>query len=446
MSGTWLLLALGMAVAVASIVWLRLNAFVGLMAAAFVVSGLAPGGDADFMRGVGQALGETTGKIGPVIVLAAIIGRAMTQSGAAKVLAAAIVRGLGERRQSLALLGSGYVLSIPVFFDTVFYLLLPIARSQAERRPRTYGVALLAIVAGAGITHTLVPPTPGPLAMAASLGVDLGAAMLVGLSVSLLTASLLIPLLPWLARPLQDLQQSPLATEPLAAPSQRLPSLVAATLPVVVPVVLIGAGTVRAALGVGSAPGPMSLLADPTVALAVAAGLALTTAARSCGLGVREVGRLTEHGLRDAAPIVLITAAGSAFGASLKLAGVGDAAQSLVGADATGYGMLLVGFGLAALLKVAQGSSTAAMVVTSSILSANWEASQALYHPAYLCMAVGSGSLVGSWMNDSGFWIFSTMGGVSERKTLATWTVLMAVLGAIAFAITLTLAWLLPLR
>src|SRR3989442_4360244 len=161
-----LILVIGIATILTGIVVLRLNAFLALIIAAIVVSLLAPGEAAVKIARVAEGFGRTAGTVGIVIALAAIIGKAMMDSGAADRIVNAFLAVLGEKRGATALCATGYVLSIPVFFDTVFYLLVPLARSMYGRTNRNYLKYLLAIAAGAGGTPTLVPPTPRPPALA----------------------------------------------------------------------------------------------------------------------------------------------------------------------------------------------------------------------------------------------------------------------------------------
>ena len=155
---------------------------------------------------------------------------------------------------------------------------------------------------------------------------------------------------------------------------------------------------------------------------------------------------LVEAALMSAGVIILITAGGSAFGGMLKVAGVGGAIRDLfVGSNVTGMTMLFLGFGIAALLKVAQGSSTAAMIITSQMMAGMIVGLTLPYDKVYLATAIGAGSLVGSWMSDSGFWIFAKMGGLTEKEALSTWTPLLIVLGVTSMAMTLILANLMPL-
>src|SRR6059036_647615 len=180
-----LILLVGMATILVAIVGLRLSAFLALITAAIVVSLLATGEPAVRIGRVAEGFGRTAGAVGVVIALASIAGKAMMDSGAADRIVRAFLAWLGVERGATALCATGYVLSIPVFFDTVFYLLVPLARSMYGRTNRNYLKYLLAIAAGAGATHTLVPPTPGPLAIAGTLGVDLGTMLLVGIVVAL---------------------------------------------------------------------------------------------------------------------------------------------------------------------------------------------------------------------------------------------------------------------
>jgi GntP family gluconate:H+ symporter len=177
-----LILLIGMALVVGAIVIVRLNAFIALIGAAMVVSVLAPGPLDQKLARVAEAFGTTAGNIAIVIGMAAIIGQCMMESGAADRVVRAFLNVLGEARGGAALAGSGFVLAIPVFFDTVFYLLIPLARSMYRRTGRNYLRYVMAIVAGGAVTHTLVPPTPGPLVIADTLNVDLGTMIVMGSS------------------------------------------------------------------------------------------------------------------------------------------------------------------------------------------------------------------------------------------------------------------------
>ena len=465
-----LILLVGMATILVGIVVLRLNAFLALITAAIVVSLLAPGEPGVKIARVAEGFGRTAGTIGIVIALAGIAGKAMMDSGAADRIVRAFLALLGEKRGATALCATGYVLSIPVFFDTVFYLLVPLARSMHVRTGRNYLKYLLAIAAGAGATHTLVPPTPGPLAVAGTLGVDLGTMVLVGAVVALPAAVVGLLVAGWVDRRMPVVPRAPagiaapaLRASATEAPApQALPGLVPSLLPIVLPVLFISSHTVVQSmtarpgvhLAIWSALARYTaIIGNPNLALLVAAAVAMVVYAQQ-----RRVSRadLTEvdTSLMSSGFLILIIAASGAFGVALQAAQIGPVIErAFVGqtaASGTGSGLifLFLGFGVASLIKIAQGSSTVAMITTAAMLAAMLPGNGGglPFHTVYVATAIASGSLVGSWMNDSGFWMFSKMGGVTELETLKSWTPVLAIVGVTAMVTTLVLALLVPLR
>lgn len=456
-----LILLIGMATILGAILLLRLNAFLALIIAAIVVSLLAPGEPGVKIARVAEGFGRTAGSIGVVIALAAITGKAMMDSGAADRIVQAFLALLGEKRGATALCATGYVLSIPVFFDTVFYLLVPLARSMYARTNRHYLKYIMAIAAGAAATHTLVPPTPGPLAVAGMLGVDLGTMVLVGMVVALPAAAVGLLFAGWLDRRMPVVpRDDPGGAAAASAGTHPLPGLIASLLPIVLPVLLISSNTVvvsmtsRAAVGahttVWSALAPYTaVIGNANLALLVSAVVAMGVYARKRGASRADLSEMVETSLMSAGVIILITAAGGAFGATLQAAQIGPVIEATFGTRGSGSGMalLLLAFAVASLLKIAQGSSTVAMITTAAMLAAMIPGPGALpFHTVYVATAIASGSLVGTWMNDSGFWVFSKMGGVTEIETLKSWTPVLAIVGVTSMVTTLVLAGLVPLR
>jgi len=455
-----MILGIGIAIVIGMIVVLRINAFIALISAALVVSLLAPGPLADRVSRVALAFGQTAGNIGIVIALAVVIGRCMMDSGAADRIVRAFLSLLGEKRSATALMASGYVLSIPVFFDTVFYLLVPLARSMTRRTGRYYMKYALAIVAGGVITHSLVPPTPGPLFMAENLGLDVGVMIFAGALVALPASFVGILFASWRDRRM-NIEMRPMATgesEPEPLDDSKLPPLYLSLLPIVLPVALVSANTIASVLARTAAEGAFVLrIADVTalignvnLAMLLAAAIAMWMLKSKRGLPFAELGKVVEVSLMSGGIIILITAAGGAFGAMLKVAQVGPAIQELFGqsgTEATGGLMLLIlGAVIASVIKIAQGSGTVAMITASSMIAAMIPSMQSLgYHPAYLATAIGGASMMGSWMNDSGFWIFVKMMGLTETEGLKSWTPLLAIVGFTAVVSSILLAIVLPL-
>lgn len=395
---------------------------------------------------VGVKLGVTAGKIGIVIALASIIGMSLLESGAADRIVRWFLGIFGEPRAGLALLVSTYVISIPIFFDTVFLLLIPLLHALCRRTGKDYVLYLAAVSCAAGITHSLVIPHPGPLAAAASLGVDPGLSILLGLLAGLPPLAVSWLLCVWLNRRLSIL--------PAAAMKQpgdddghalRLPSLGVALLPIAAPLGLIWIASL-AALARAHLPAPLAGTAEffghRYVALFIGAVASLGVLMRQRGLTLGQLSACLGPPLETAGIIILITSAGGAFGASLESAGIGKAIESA--AAGKQINLIVLAWLVAMVIRVAQGSVTVA-IITASAIMAPMAAGALPYHPVYLFLAVGYGALFVSWMNDSGFWVISRVGGLSEKQTVMTWTFLSGAIALAGLAVTLILSRLLPL-
>ncbi|MDW8039008.1 MAG: SLC13 family permease, partial [Thermoguttaceae bacterium] len=260
----WLILAVGLATVLGLMVLGRVHAFAALIISAMVVSLLAPGATGEKMVRVAEAFGATVAKIGIVIAMAALVGKAMLESGAADRIVQSALRLFGPQRAAAALCASGFILAIPVFFDTVFYLLVPLAYSLWRQTRKNYLLYLTAIAAGGVITHTLVPPTPGPLYMAPCLKIDLGLMILVGTILGIPVAVLALRVCHLMNRrmpiPMRILSEEASASERLP---ERLPPLWLSLLPVVLPVVLIS-GQTAANLWAEAQKAPLPSKSQPT--------------------------------------------------------------------------------------------------------------------------------------------------------------------------------------
>lgn len=447
-----LVLLIAIAVVFVLILRLRINAFIALITAAMTVGLLSPNVPLpEVMPKVAELFGVICGKVGIVIALAALIGQCLMESGAADKIVRVFVRLLGEKRASLSMLSSGYVLSIPVFFDTVFYLLIPLARALRVRTGKNYILFIMSIAAAATATHSLVPPTPGPLAMAAQLEIDLGVMILVGALIAL-PASLCGWLIAnWRDRtmdvPFRETQGMTLAElEELAAKEDKeLPGFWHSMMPIIVPVLFITSNTVASAIDKTSDIARLTaFIGNPNFALLVAMAISLHMLASFRKLSLREMAKPVETALAAGGLIILITAGGGAFGGMLVEAGVGTAVAEM--AAHYSIPILLLGFLLATLVKIAQGSGTVSMITASAIMAPMVLTTELSFHPVYVACAIGCGSLVGAWMNDSGFWIYKQMSGLTEVETLKTWTLALATVGISGFAFTLLAAFLLPLK
>jgi gluconate:H+ symporter, GntP family len=574
------ILALGIVTVLGLIIVARMNAFLALIIAALAVSLLSPGDLGARVERVAGAFGSSTAGIGIVIALASIIGKCMLDSGAADRIVRSFTSLLGEKRAPIALLASGFVLAVPVFFDTVFYLLVPLARSLYKRTNRNYLKYLIAIGAGGAITHTLVPPTPGPLLIAANLGIDPGMMIMIGILVAILPAVAGLAFGAWIdgRMPLEMREVAGESKDPPLRDDQ-LPPLWVAVLPVLLPVLLISANTLlkvyadaepttafhaasvrswpelRAAVADQAAADPSSpggrvlemlsqeqrslwtatgelsasdeaelraqlntvlrkrdfyqesaffgvpltdtarklskqnisrlqladlmrvnrallesvypeliephewmtprrqmaewgaLLGNVNLVLLVSALIAILTLGLARHLSLVQVAHAVEVALMSGGVIILITAAGGAFGLMLTEAKVGDSIGDIAKQfGGKGLPLIFLAFAVAAVFKVAQGSSTVSMITTSGMLAPLATVDNLDFHPVYMATAIGAGSLVGSWMNDSGFWVFAKMGGLTEGEALKSWTILLCIMAFTALAVSVTLAIVMPMR
>ncbi len=435
----------------------RLHPFLALLAGAVLAGSLTPGPGSAAERVLAALdesaadFGQVVGAIGIAIALAAIIGDCLLRSGAADRIAGALLRAFGERRAAWALAAAAWALSIPVFFDTVFFLLIPLARALARRAPGRYPEFVMAICAGAIATHSLVPPTPGPLAMADHLGLGLGAAAGFGMLLGLLPVAGLVLLSPFLRRGISvepGTDDAPAAGPEGRAVPTRQPGLAASLLPVALPVFLIAGASAAGAAGLETtgAAAWLPVFGHRNAALFLAAAAAALVLRRARALPFRRLAASFGGAIGAAGPIILITAAGGAFGRALAGSGVTEALGGFSG-NTGGPVLLLLAAGVAAALKLAQGSGTVAILSGSAVVASVVPDLGALpYHPGYLFAAVGFGSMIGSWMNDSGFWVVGKMSGFTEAETFRTWTLAAALVGLLGLFQVLLLATLLPLR
>ncbi len=455
-----IILVVGMLTVILMITVLKLNAFIALITSAIIVSLLAPGELDTKISRVAAEFGNTAAGIGIVIALAVVIGRCMMDSGAADRIVRGFLSLLGEKRSSTALMASGFVLSVPVFFDTVFYLLVPLARSMHRRTGKHYLKYAMAIVAGGVVTHSLVPPTPGPLIVADNLGIDIGMMIMVGAMVAIPAAIVGMFFAGWLDRRM-NIQMRPPAgeiSEPEPLEDHQLPGLMVSLLPIILPVLLVSANTIVRTIAKGAAEDSglsraaeiTAVLGNVNLAMLFSAAVAMLMLKSKRALTNTQLAKVVEVSLMSGGMIILITAAGGAFGAMLKTAQIGPAIENLFkgGSGQTTGGLLLLGLGalIALVMKIAQGSTTVAMITSSAMIAAMVTSTKTLgYHPVYLATAIGGGAVIGSWMNDSGFWIFVKMTGLTEAEGLKSWTPLLSIVGFTSIVVSFILAMILPM-
>jgi len=405
-----------------------------------------------FAARVTEGFGNTCTKIGVLIALASIIGMCLLESGAADRIVRSTLKRMGEEGAPVSFLTSGFLLGIPVFFDTVFYLMIPLGKALRTRTGRNYLLYVLTIVAGATMAHSLVPPTPGPLFVAEQLGVDLGVMILTGMAIGLFTV-VFGYFYAKMANRLWELplRESPeLSLEDLEEITRRdeseLPGFWISLLPIVLPVILIGGYTIVKRVAPGLPDNVMNvaaILGDKNVALGISAATALWTLIQQKKSNLKQLAGSIQSALASGGVIILITAAGGAFGAVLKQTGVSGLIQDLPKVSP----VMIVGlaFLITTAIRTAQGSATVAMITAVGILSGLATSGDLGFHPVYLAVAIGCGSKPIGWMNDSGFWVITKMSGMTEAEGLKYVTPMTAMMGVVGLVVTMIAVTLFPM-
>ncbi|MEZ5326164.1 MAG: SLC13 family permease [Verrucomicrobiales bacterium] len=407
-----------------------------------------------------EAFGSGCGKVGIIIAMAAIIGKCLLESGSAQRIVQSLLSIVGMARAHIAFLISGFVLAIPVFFDTVFFLLVPLARAATRRTKENYLLYIMCIVAGGTMAHSLVPPTPGPLFAAEALKVSFGTMALGGIIVGGFTVAFGYFFALWMNRrspiPMREDIDDGGSSGGSEEFTGNLPPLWLALLPIAFPVALLALGTILPfysswatekgwPVPAQSIQQTVAVLGDKNLALTLAAGVAMLALAwqhhRNPADNRAPLKDTLQIALMSGAVIVLITAAGAAFGDVLQQTGIASSLQEWGRKSSTA--LLPLVFLLTALVRTAQGSATVAMV-TAAPIAASFTGPDLAFHPVYLALAIGCGSKPIPWMNDSGFWIITRMSGFKESETLRTITPMMSLMGLCGLVVVMIGAWLLP--
>ena len=417
----WLvvLLALSIGFIIVATTRLRLHPFLALILAAFGFGLLAGMPPAEVVKAVNAGFGGTLGAIGLVILAGSIIGTFLEKSGGAQRLAEATLRLTGQRNVPATMGAVGFVVSMPVFCDSAFVLLSPLNKALAHRARITLAASAVALSLGLYATHTMVPPTPGPVAAAGILEADLGRVIVWGLVVSLLAlaagwafavvvaARVSIP-------PYREGEH----VEANDADANGAPSAAKALLPILVPILLIVARSISEfptrPLGDGALVTVLGFLGQPVVALLGGVALGLLLPARLERSMLSASGWLGEAVLA-AATILVITGSGGAFGKVLQGSGIAD----VVGGSLAGLEMgIWLPFLIAAGIKTAQGSSTVAIITTASLVAPLLGALglDDATARALVVVAIGAGSMVVSHANDSYFWVVTQFSNMSVQQ------------------------------
>lgn len=428
---TLVLIFLSILIIVISGTRFKLHPFLGLLiAAAFfgICSGLPP---IKVINLINLGFGDTIGKIGVLIIFGLIIGTFLENSGGAYTLANKVLKIVGQKRVHMAMTFIGYIVSIPVFADSGFIILSSLNRALTKRSGQSLAGTAIALSLGLTATHTMVPPTPGPIVAAGIIGADLGRVIVLGLIVSFLAVMVTLIYAKWTGR---KIFIDPVSTIERSQPEkkqEKVPGPMKSFLPIFIPIVLIVLRSVSEypthPFGAGMLSHMISFIGNPVMAMFMGVIIAFALPEK-LDLEMLSTSGWTGEALKSAAIIILVTGAGGAFGKVLQSSDLNKLMTTSF--FSSGWGIWLP-FLVAATIKTAQGSSTVAIITTASFiapllhsLSLDSETSKAM-----VVIAIGAGSAVVSHANDSFFWVVTQLSDMNVRQGYRIQTLGTAILG-----------------
>lgn len=396
---------------------------------------------------IGSGFSGVFSSIGIVIILGALIGLILERTGAAIRLADVVIRCVGEKHPQLALMLMGWIVSIPVFCDSGFVILNPIRKALCRKLQGTSPVGMaVALSGGLYVAHVFIPPTPGPIAAAGSLGLadNLAGVILVGIlaSIPALIAAYIVSL--YISKKnisvqnnMEEENDTEASYEELVASFHKLPGAAASFAPIVMPIILMAAGSIVAMAGMnGALATGLKFLGNPIIALTV--GLFFAIYLLTATNKMPNFASITDETLKTVGPILFITAAGGVLGKVITEAGFVDFMKTNA-AFLASVGVFFP-FIISAILKTAQGSSTVAITTTAGIMgmysdSASMMSALGLNSEMaalLTVMAIGAGAMTVSHANDSYFWVVTNFTGMDPQDGYRTQTLMTLVVGIVS--------------
>ncbi len=420
---------------------LRIQAFIALLIVCIlvgIIAGLAP---EIIMNSIKNGMGGTLGFVATIVGLGALFGAFLENSGGAQGLANYILRLTGEKNASWALMVTGFIIAIPVFFDVAFIILVPIIYAIARKTKKSLLLYAIPLLAGLAITHSFIPPTPGPVAVADILGANLGWVIIFGFVTGVPAAIISGPLLAkYLSKKIHLLvPENNNSLAPINNTSTDTPHPLGIIAIITFPIALIVLKTILLGSWFKNVDFPdlfvyvLKLLGHPFSALIIANLIAWYFLGIKRGTTKKRLLEIAAKSFQPAGAIILLTGAGGAFKQILVDTKSGELLAASL--QSSYVHPLLFAFIVAGLIRVLQGSATTAMIaaagITSPIINTNDFAPPQI---ALFVIAIASGATILSHINDSGFWLVGQYLGMNEKQTFQTWSVmttLIAVVGII---------------
>ena len=428
---------IGIAVLLFLILKLRIQAFIALLIASIlvgVIAGMEPKAIIDTMQ---QGMGDTLGFVAMVVGLGAIFGSILEHSGGAEALAKHLLSKFGEKRASWALMLTGFFVAIPVFFDVAFIILVPLIYSLQRKTKKSllfYGIPLLA---GLTVTHSFIPPTPGPVAVADILKADLGWVITFGFLAGLPAAIISGPFFGKFVA--KKIHVDAPTLEGDMSETENYPAVGLIGSIIGLPILLIVGNTVLnspIADGLQISKGVkswMQMIGHPFSALILANLIAWYVLGVARGLSSKSLLQITTKSMAPAGIIILLTGAGGVFKQMLVNTQTGEMLANYFAEQ--GVSLFLFAFLAAVLVRILQGSATVAMITAAGLTAPLLTGNISDMDKALLVIAIASGASILSHVNDSGFWLVSKYLGLSEKQTFGSWTVMTTILAVVGFGV-----------
>jgi GntP family gluconate:H+ symporter len=411
----------------------KLHPFLALFIVA-IMYGLLAGMSLELIvESINQGFGNTLGSIGLIILFGVIIGAFLENTGAAYVIADKILKVIGRKRVAPGMGIIGYFISIPVFADSGFILLSPLNKSLTKKAGLSLAGTAVALGLGLTASHTMLPPTPGPIAAAGILNADLGLVMLIGLPVSLLALTVGIFFAVKIAARTKIEPNPDTSDAEIQERVKNAPGAIHASFPVLVPILLIILKSLTVGLEFlpeGNLYQFILFIGDPVIALMIGVILAFTLPKNLTPIMLSSSGWMGKA-IETSASVIMITGAGGIFGMILQNSGIADVLGEQLADVHLG---IFLPFLLTAAIKTAQGSSTVALITAASIMMPMMESLgfETEIQKALVVLAIGAGSSVVAHANDSFFWVVTQLSGMTTKTGYKLYTTGTLILGSTA--------------
>lgn len=416
----------------AMIAWAKVQPLLAFVVAALVAALLLGVPPAQIPGAIEKGIGDLLGSLVVVICLGAVFGKLIADAGAARRIATCLIGAMGPSRLPVALTVTGLVVGVPLYYNVGFVLLVPLILSLVFQSGRPAVALAVPLLAGLSIAHGFLPPHPAPTALVSTVHADMGTTLLYGLVVAIPTLVIAGPLF---ATTLRRIQATPPLFANTAVADEELPGTFNSFATALLPVLLLGAGTLATMARPDLAPA-LAFWTNPLTVMLLSYGVAVVTLGLARGKRLPAVMAGAQDAMREIAPILLIIAGAGALKQVLVVSGVSAELGDMLGG--VPVPPLVLGWSVATVIRICLGSATVAGVTAGGIVAPLVQSSGV--DANLMVLAIGAGSLMCSHVNDSGFWMFKEYFGLSLADTFRSWTLMETLVGVFGLLFVLLLS------